>query len=138
RAERLINSLSKTDLSRSTGGVFCRSVRACRSETGGRRPCARNLSGAIFLEPALEHEHGPQPVFASAHPPKVRLPGSTDRLRVEITLLRQPPLVEQRFRPVAQRPPEPFANRHAKTHLRALDQFARDMSLEDLPEDPLR
>src|SRR5205085_12120144 len=122
----------------STSGVFCRSGRACLSETGCRQPCGRNGAGAIFLEPALEHEHGPQPVFASAHAPKVRFPSSPDRLRAEITLARQAPLIEQRFRPVAQRAPEPFADWHAKTHLRALDQFARDMPLEDLPEDPLR
>ena len=44
---------------------------------------------------------------------------------------------QQRFRPVPQRSAQPFAERNAEAHLRALDQFRRHMAIEHLPQQPL-
>src|SRR5438270_6282133 len=45
-------------------------------------------------------------------------------------------LIEQRFCPIAKRSSKPAVDRHAKAHLRPFDEFAGDVSVEQLAKDP--
>src|SRR6185312_8501121 len=61
----------------------------------------------VLVQPGLEHQHAPQGVLPVASAVQVFLPLPPDRRRVEITFLEQAALIEQGFRPIAQRAAQP-------------------------------
>src|SRR5438132_2276800 len=64
-------------------------------------------------------------------------PPAADRRRLEYSLSRQAPLIEEEFRPIAQLVPEPGLDRHGETHLRPIHQFARHVAVEHTPQETL-
>src|SRR5437763_10617054 len=90
--QRLRNSLSKLEGPRLPGGTHV-----------SFRPC-----GAMLVEPALEHKHGPQPGIAPDGAREMRLPHPPDWIGAKEALILQSALAEQGPRPVPQRPLKPF------------------------------
>ena len=103
---------------------------------GGQAVC-RSSVRAARLVPRLKHENGPQLALAVSMSGQMLLPHLIDPGRLEPAAGGQLPWVEQIGGPGAKRSPQPLADRHAETHLPAVGQGRRHVSIEDLAEDRL-
>src|SRR3954452_14768686 len=90
----------------------------------------------LAFEPALERQDRPQPAGIEL-PAQLFVPRLANFLRVKESLVAQAALVEQGFRPVAERPAQPIVERDSEAHLRPFDQATRDVPVKDFAEQPL-
>src|SRR5262245_1190844 len=97
----------------------------------------RRLLSSGFVAPGLEAEEVPQqePVVAPAR--EVLRPDLAHRGGVEGGAAAQAVGGEQILGPLAQRPAQPGRERDAEPLLRALEECARHIALEDPPQEPL-
>ena len=93
---------------------------------------------AVPLHPHCENQQRPQPVLVVPAPRQVLPDDPPNPLRSKISLPAHAVFVQilqqQRSKLIAQ----PTVDRDAESHLRAVDQLPRHMSVEDLPEQMLR
>src|SRR5947209_15688023 len=86
--------------------------------------------------PRLEHENRPEVLLPVSLAGEVRTPHLGDARLVEKTFLAKAALVEQALGPGAERAAKPLADRRAETHLRTVDQFARDVAVQQGAQQP--
>src|SRR2546427_8122932 len=97
----------------------------------------RGRSSQPSIFPCLKHQNGPERGLPIPGAVEMLAPPAADRRRLEYSLSRQAPLIEEEFCPIAQLVPEPGLDRHGETHLRPIDQFARHVAVEHTPQEAL-
>src|SRR5579862_6788339 len=100
----------------------------------GRQFCR---GGSLPTEPILKDQHIPQLILPISTASEMFSPFLPDGRHVEEAVTAKTIGTQQVVSPFAQRAAEPTINRHAKTHLRALNQCPRHVLIEHLPQDPL-
>ena len=100
------------------------------------RPCAFRGRLCVLRKPGLRHQNGPQPRAPVTPFAQVLAPGVAHKPRIEVTLTRKPGLIEQVFRPIAQRSAKPLAYRDREARFRPLNQLARHIAVQHLPQRP--
>src|SRR6516164_8989977 len=88
--------------------------------------------------PGLQDENVPEVVVPVAAPAEMLLPLLAHRRGVDQPLAPEPLLRDQLLGPLAQRPAEPLVDRQAEPQLRAVDERAGEVAVENLAQGPLR